>query len=199
MAEGVKKKGSIWAGQRGLSGGCDHNQGAREEVRRTLQEQMDSLMGLLMESEDAIDRAGAVLAISQPARISGKYGLRWWRMKPGLPYHEPVIVRWMPQKNGVMTPRRAKILKAKKEGSFAINAKETQECLEILAGLIKRRAEIKGRIFSISKSLRGLDGISYRLNNETERIEALKAHVVSNLLENGYEVEPRFLSTHDPE
>jgi hypothetical protein len=70
-------------------------------------------------------------------------------VKPGLPYHEPVVVRWVMQRNGKMTPKRAKILKAKEGGSFAINAAETQECLEILSGLIKRRKEIKGRIFSI--------------------------------------------------
>lgn len=199
MAEELKKKGGIWAGKRGLYAGCEHNQSARDEVLLALQGQMNGLLALLRETETAIDRAGAVLAISQPARISGKYGVRWWRVKPGLPYHEPVIVRWMPQKNGVMTPRRAKMLKANSKGNFAINEKETQECLEILSGLIKRRTEIKGRIFSISKSLRSLDGISYRLNNEAERIEALNARVVSNLLSNGYEVESRFLAQDDHE
>lgn len=199
MTEEVKKKGGIWAGQRGLSQGCDHNQPARDEIRAGLQKQLDGLVLLLREVEGAIDRAGSVLSISQPARISGKYGLRWWRVKPGLPYHEPVVVRWMMQKNGKMTPKRAKILKAKEEGALSINAVETQECLEILSGLIKRRMEIKGRIFSISKSLRGLDGISYRVNNEFERIESLRGQVISNLLSNGYEVEPRLIEGDSPE
>lgn len=197
MTEKVKKKGGIWAGQRGLSRGCVHNQGARDEVRQSLQSQLDELMGLLREMEAAIDRAGEVLAISQPARISGKYGLRWWRVRPGLPYREPMVVRWMLQRNGVMTPRRAGLLKPSDKGSFSINAMETKECLQILSGLIKRRREIKGRIFSVSKSLRGLDGISYRVNNEAERIEALHARAVSNLLSHGYEVEPRLLAAQD--
>lgn len=193
MSEELKKKGGIWDGKRGLSEGSDSNQAAREEVRASLQKQLAELMDLLREAEGAIDRAGAVLSISQPARISGKYGLRWWRVKPGLPYHEPVIVRWVLQKNGKMTPKRAKILKAKDGGALSINAAETQECLEILAGLIKRRMEIKRRIFSISKSLRGLDGVSYRVNNESERLERLREQVISNLLSNGYEVEPRLI------
>lgn len=193
MSEELKKKGGIWDGKRGLSEGRDSNQAAREEVHAGLQKLLVELMGLLRETEGAIDRAGAVLSISQPARISGKYGLRWWRVKPGLPYHEPVIVRWVLQKNGKMTPKRAKILKAKDDGALAINAAETQECLEILAGLIKRRMEIKGRIFSISKSLRGLDGVSYRVNNESERLEGLREQVIGNLLSHGYEVEPRLI------
>jgi hypothetical protein len=197
--EEAKKKGGIWVGRRGLSQGCDHNQQARDAIYSGLQNQLNDLFALLREVEAAIDAAGSVLSISQPARISGKYGLRWWRVKPGLPYHEPVVVRWVMQRNGKMTPKRAKILKAKDGGSFAINAAETQECLEILSGLIKRRKEIKGRIFSISKSLRGFDRVSYRLNNEAERIESLRSQVISNLLENGYEVEPRLMEACNPD
>lgn len=192
-----KKRGGIWAGQRGLAAGCEHNRGARDEVQQALGVGLGDLIGLLSEVEAAIDLAGSVLAVSQPARISGKFGLRWWTVKPGLPYREPVVVRWVQQKNGVMTPRRAKILRAKEGGTFSVNAAETQECLDILSALIKRRAEIKGRIFSISKSLRGLDGISYRLNNESERIKAIRERVIGNLLSNGYEVEPRLVEGHD--
>lgn len=192
-----KKRGGIWAGQRGLAAGCEHNRGARDGVQQTLGVGLGDLIGLLSEVEAAIDLAGSVLAVSQPARISGKYGLRWWVVKPGLPYREPVVVRWVQQKNGVMTPRRAKILKAKEGGAFSVNAAETQECLDVLSALIKRRAEIKGRIFSISKSLRGLDGISYRLNNESERIKVIRDRVIGNLLSNGYEVEPRLVEGHD--
>lgn len=197
MAEVIGKKGGMWAGRQGLPEGCEQNQGARDEIRQTLMKQMGDLFGLLREVEAAIDKAGAVLSISQPARASGKYGLRWWKGTPSAAYREPVIVRWMRQKNGAMTPLRAKILKARLDGTSAVNASETQECLEILSGLTKRRTEIKGRIFSISKSLRGLDGISYRLNNEVERIEVLRARVISNLLANGYDVEPRLLDTPD--
>lgn len=197
MAEATVKKGGMWAGRRGLPEGCKHNQGARDEIRQALVRQMGELFALLREVEAAIDQAGAVLSISQPARASGKYGLRWWKGTPSAAYREPVIVRWVRQKNGVMTPLRAKILKARTDGTAAVNAAETQECLGILSGLTKRRTEIKGRIFSASKSLRGLDGISYRLNNEAERIEALRARVISNLQANGYDVEPRFLDTAD--
>lgn len=197
MTDELKKKGGIWAGQRGLPAGCEHNRSARGEVEQTLVAGIGDLIGLLGEVEAAIDLAGAVLAVSQPARISGKYGLRWWVVKPGLPYREPVVVRWVQQKNGVMTPRRAKILKAKEGGTFSVNAAETQECLDVLSALIKRRAEIKGRIFSISKSLRGLDGVSYRLNNDSERIKALRERVIDNLLSNGYEVEPRLMDGRD--
>lgn len=187
----VKKRG-IW-GNRGLPAGSEHNQGAREDAKLMLQRRMDDLFLLLREIEEAIDQAGEVLRVSQPARMVGKYGLRWWKLTGNARYREPVVVRWMMQKNGVMTPRPAKILKARENGSFAINARETQECLDILAGLIKRRAGLKGRIDSLEKIQRNLGGVSYYLNNERERLEMLKAGAISNLLENGYEVEPSLL------
>jgi hypothetical protein len=188
-----QNRSGIWTGQKGLSKGSDQNQAARDRVLESLQKQLAYLIMLLRETENAIDQCGEVLSISQPARISGKYGLRWWRIGPGLPYHEPVIVRWMMQKNGKMTPKRAKVLKARKNGAMSINAAETQECLEILSGLINKRSEIKGRIFSITKSVRGLDGIFYRINNESERIQGLRSRAIENLISAGYEIEPRFL------
>lgn len=193
----MKNSCGMWSGKHGLREGAEANRAARDEVLSTMTGQIEELIGLLREIEDAIDRAGAVLSISQPARISGKYGLRWWKVKPDLPYREPVIVRWVMQKNGKMTPKRAKILKARDSGAFAINAAETQECLEVLANLIKRRQEIKGRIFSVSKSLRGLGAISYRLNNELEKIGGLRERIIGNLLSNGYEVEPRLMADVD--
>lgn len=198
MSDSKKKRG-IWEGKRGRAEGCELNQAARDVVLQKLRHDIEELLGLLREAEDAIDRAGAVLSISQPARAYGKYSLRWWKTAPKAAYLEPVIVRWAAQKNGVMTPKRAKILKAKESGTFAINAKETQECLQILSGLLKRRAEIKSRIATLSKSLRELNGISYYLNNEKERIEALKSRVVLNLLEAGYDVEPRLLPPNEGE
>lgn len=192
--EAKEAKKGMWAGKRGLAAGAEQNKANRDSIHRALAGQLGQLFRALEEVEVAIDRAGKVLSISQPARAIGKYGLRWWRLesRPAA-YREPVIVRWMPQKNGVMTPRPAKMLKAKESGSYAINAAVTQECLQVLSGLIKRRSEIKARIFSLSKSLRGLDHVSFRINNEVERLDILKAQAVSNLQSAGYDLEPRYL------
>jgi len=65
VEEEVKKKGGIWVGRRGLSQGCDHNQPARDEICRGLQNQLNDLFALLREVEAAIDAAGSVLSISQ--------------------------------------------------------------------------------------------------------------------------------------
>lgn len=189
----VKKRG-MWGTNRGLPAGCEHNQGTRDEVRHVLRHRMDELFLLLREVEAAIDQAGEVLRVSQPARMVGKFGLRWWKMTGGARYREPVVVRWMMQKNGTMTPRPAKILKARENGSFAINARETQECLDILSDLIKRRSGLKRKIDALEKNLRNLGAVSYYLNNERERLELLKAGAISNLLAKGYEVEASLLS-----
>lgn len=194
MVGQTEKKRGIWSGRQGLPAGCEHNQSARDEAQLALQRQLSELYGVLREAEAAIDQAGEVLRVSQPARMVGKFGLRWWKPNQKGRYREPVVVRWMMQKNGVMTPKPARILKARVNGSFAINAKETQECLDILAGLIGRRADLKARIASITQTLRNLVGVSYYLNNERERLEALKAGVINNLLAKGYEVEPSLLS-----
>lgn len=183
----------MWKDKSGTAVGCEENRADRDMERGGLQKQLDGLFGLLPEIEAAIDQAGAVLSVTQPARMNGKYGLRWWGVKPTGRYREPVIVRWMLQGNGVMTPDWARVLKAKDHGTFAINVKETQACLDILSDLIKRRAEIKQRIFSISKSLRNLEGVSYYLNNEAERLNAIKCRAIENLIENGYDVEPSLL------
>lgn len=192
-----KKRRGIWEGLRGLAAGCEHNQGERDAERLSLERQLDELLLMLREVEAAIDQAGDVLRISQPSRMVGKFGLRWWKRTSSDRYREPVIVRWMLQKNGVMTPKPAMRLKARENGSFGVNSAETQECLDILAVLIKRRGELKNRINSIGKSLRGLGGVSYYLNNERERLTALKSRVVSNLLEKGYEVEESLLPVAD--
>jgi len=189
----MQKKGGMWAGYRGLAKGCEHNQKARDKDREQLQNKLDQLFLLLHETEAAIDAAGAVLSISQPARMFGKHSLRWWKVKHRSPYRDPVIVKWVMQRNGEMTPKPARALKVRKDRSSTTNAAETQECLDILAALIKRRKEIKKRIFSMRKSLRGLERVSYRLNNEMERIEILRSQVINNLIENGYEVEPHLI------
>ncbi len=193
MVDVLEKKRGMWAGRRGLAAGCEHNQGERDDAGADLRRQLDELFAMLRESEAAIDQAGDVLRISQPSRMIGKYGLRWWKRSGADRYREPVVVRWMLQKNGAMTPKPALRLKAKENGSFAVNSVETQACLDILAALIKRRADLKGRIFSLSKSLRGLSGVSYYLNNERERLAVLKERVISNLVEAGYEIEPDLL------
>lgn len=189
MVGQTEKRRGIWGENRGLPAGCEHNQAARDEASLALQRKLGELYDQLREVEGAIDQAGEVLRVSQPARMVGKFGLRWWKPNQKGPYREPVVVRWLMQKNGVMTPKPAKILKAKENGSFAINAKETQECLDILAGLIARRKDLKARISSITRTLRNLGGVSYYLYNERERLEALKTRVISNLLAKGYEVE----------
>lgn len=190
---GLNKKRGFWNDKRGLPAGCEHNRPVHEGACEALHKKLVEMFGLLVEIDAAIDQAGDVLRVSQPARMSGKYGLRWWITKSGSAYREPVVVRWMLQKNGVMTPKRAVVMKARVNGSFAINAIETQECLNILTGLIKRRGGLKKRIAALEKSLRHTGGVSYYLNNERERLEVLKAGVVSNLLAHNYEVEASLL------
>lgn len=196
MATVVEKKRGMWRG-RGLPEGSEHNRAAREEAMVLLRRRVEELYGLLGEVERVIDLAGGVLRVSQPARMVGKYGLRWWKLTAKARYRDPVVVRWKLQKNGVMTPKPAKVLKANEHGTYAINAKETQDCLDMLSVLIKRRADIKRRIGVLERAVRNLSGVSYYLNNERERLEVLKAEVIGNLLARGYEVEPSVFSA-DP-
>jgi len=192
----VQAKG-MWKDRKGLGSGSEHNQGRRDAVQADTIKQLGGLFAALREVETVIDQAGAVLNISQPNGMVGKFGVRWWSPSSHDIYREPTLVRWMKQPNGVMTPKVAKIAKAKRGGAFALNADETQQCLDILKGLIQRRAELKARIFTLRKSLHRLDGVSYYLNNERLRLEQIKQTVLGNLIEQGYEVEADYLDDED--
>lgn len=187
-----KKKQGMWKGRQGLAGGSEHNQAERDAEWRRLEHHLSELFHILREVESTIDQAGDVLRISQPTMI-GKFALRWWKLSGKDRYIEPVVVRWMLQGNGVMTPKPATKLQARKNGAFALNHKETQECLNILGDLIKRRAELKKKIASISIAMRNINAVSLYLNNERERLEYLKSKAVRNLLDKGYEVEAALL------
>ena len=189
-----KKKG-MWEGRKGQPRGCLNNQAERDRSLAFLIRQLESLLELLKEVEAAIDMGGGVLRISQP-RTTGNYGVRWWKLTGQAKYLEPVIVRWAMQKNRVMTPKVAKILKARSEGAYRLNQAETQECLNILGGLLKQRAMIKKKITGIAANLQAsqLGAVSFYINNEVERLSEIRGRTLQNLVNAGYEVEPELLA-----
>lgn len=190
----IKKKG-MWAGKSGLAAGAKHNQRARDVFESRLQAEVSRLFETLREVEEALDKAGAMLSISQPP-MEGKLGLRWWNIEgKAARYREPVIVRWEWQGNGVMTPRRMARPKALSSNNFAINHKETAACLQIIKELMKLRSQTKARLDSIRKTTLG--NASAYLQNETVKLDMLRQRVLQNLIDNGYDVEARILNGED--
>jgi len=191
----IQKKKGMWEGRKGHPRGCLNNQDERDRSLALLRGLLESLFDLLKEVEAAIDMGGGVLRISQP-RMTGNYGVRWWKLTGRAKYLEPVVVRWAMQKNRVMTPKVAKILKARSEGAYRLNQAETQECLNILAGLIRQRAMIKKKIAGIAANLQmtQLGSVSFYINNEVARLSEIRGRTLQNLVDAGYEVEQELLA-----
>lgn len=186
--DGKRKKG-MWEGKRGKAMGCEHNQAERDAERIGLQKELAMLFDLLRDVEKAIDKDGDTLRLTQPTAIN-KIGLRWWQRAGKWRYLDPVLVRWTLQGNGAMTPKPLERLQLRKDGSFALNYKETLECVEILRELIKERSAIRKRISIIKKTMQNIGGASYAVNDLQLRLEKIKLRAVTNLVAAGYEVEP---------
>lgn len=197
----TKKKDAskgMWRDRKGNKFGADDNEIVRQELLRDINEEVVELFALLGKVEEAIDKASDVLSVSQPSRAIGKIGLRWWRTSSNDIYKEPVLVKWRMQNNKVMTPQPLKLIRQRTDAGFSINAQVTKECLDIVQGLMKKRAEIKNRISTLRRSLRAKQAMDYFMDNESYRLDILKQTAVQNLLDNGYEIEQEVLESLEP-
>lgn len=191
-AHGLRKNKGMWEGRKGLSEGREYNQPRRDSHTEELTVSLNSQMETLQEVERLIDEVGVALSISQPP-LSGKIGIRWWNVAGAGNdrYREPVLVKWMKQKNGAMTPKESPRPRASRNGNFAINYAETCELLKIAKTLIAYRSEIKQRLYRIAKMLER--NTSLYIHNNNSMIDQLRYRVVKNLLDRGYEVEEKYL------
>ena len=185
----TEKSKGFWSGRKGLDKIGDENQPKRALVLEDIEQKIRLLLVKLAEIESALDFSGEVLKICQPTNFDGRYGLRWWRTSKNDFYTEPVLVRWKRMKNGAMTPTPVVIAKVSENKAFKLNSDNTQKCLNIIQGLIKKRAEIKNRISTLKKSLHQLDGLSYFINNEMQHLQEIKDDAINRLISAGYEIE----------
>lgn len=199
--EKQKKSSSkgMWADRNGSPYGADHNNEKRAEALADINARLEALFRDLKETEKAIEKANEVLAICQPNGMSGRYSIRWWYLNGQRIYREPVLVRWVSQNGGKSTPKPVKIARAKRTGSFALNADHAQECLNIATGLIKKRAEIKVKISTLKKSLQQQEATAYYLNNERLRLDGIMESALQVLVDAGYEVEHHYFQETDAE
>jgi hypothetical protein len=186
----------FWTGRAGKSAGADDNEAARLEHFSILQTLMLDAINRQKEIEQALDKAGVLLTISQPPMI-GKIALRWWKRKGDERYREPVLVKWIMQNNGVMTPKPIKRLNngdIRSDNGFALNHKETAACVNIIRDLLTQRQMMKKRLRAIQFSLKNTINLAMYIDNEKIRLEELQAKVTQKLLDHGYPVEEKYLS-----
>lgn len=193
-------KSHLLSARKGLSAGADYN---REEITRAMEilhAEMATLTNALYEYDTLLDRAGDLLMISQP-RMSGRYHLRWWflrgKTQNGLNLREPTLVRFIQsiKDRAKFIYKPARSLHRNSHGAFAVNANETSACLEIIKDAIRGRKLILNDVIVLRRILNGLhlNAHSIRAGQHLQRIESLKEKVVRNLINAGYEVEPRLL------
>lgn len=196
----IPKGKTFWDGRGGKEGTpgevLAENISATAEAVRYLRDGLDVLASSLAEVESLLDRAGQTLNLSQPP-MNNRYGLRWWFLRPDVNgytrYREPVVVQWVKKRGAkAATPIRMQRLRAHSHGAFALNHKEAEATLGIIRSGIARREKIKADMIALRRILNGLRVNAYSLGtgNDAARLDVIRAGVIRNLLEAGYEIEP---------
>ena len=130
----------------------------------------------LTELVDGIDRVdglledcGALLNVSQPP-VTGKIGLRWWKLRGGMKDREPVVVIWKRGQGGRFYPERIGIdglaRRVKTGGGFALGCDVTRDVVRVMVVGLRLREELLKGLLAVEKASRcsGFAGVADKVD-----------------------------------
>lgn len=110
------------------------------------------LIDVIERVELLLEECGALLNVSQPP-VSGKIGLRWWKLRGGQEEREPVVVVWKKGRGGRFYPvvvRVSGVLRrVKRGGGFALGNDVTRDTVKVMVLALRMRGKL----------LKGLSGM----------------------------------------
>ncbi|WP_298128432.1 hypothetical protein [Ferrovum sp.] len=105
------------------------------------------LVEVLDRLEMLLEDCGALLNVSQPP-VTGKIGLRWWKLRGGEVEREPIVVVWKKGKGGRFYPDVVDIAvvlrRVKRGGGFALGSDVTRDVVRVMVLALKMRGRILG-------------------------------------------------------
>ena len=95
--------------------------------------------------EVLLEDCGALLNVSQPP-VSGKIGLRWWKLRGGEVEREPIVVVWKKGRAGRFYPEVVEVAgvlrRVKRGGGFALGCDVTRDVVRVMVLALRLRVRL---------------------------------------------------------
>ncbi|BBP02464.1 hypothetical protein [Sulfuriferula nivalis] len=182
------KKG-MWAERGGEESkvGVEYNTPLIQDEIRALNALLMEYYARLIELDKLIELSAEALRTSQPIGMYHSIDVRWWKLKGGDKWRTPVLVCWIPQANGVMTPKPVSPNTKIKQTPYSdLNYDNATELLSIVRDLILERKALRKRQQSIRASLRNLDKKKLKFHEIKSRVLTLQQVSSDRLSATGY-------------
>ncbi|QKE37442.1 hypothetical protein [Ferrovum myxofaciens] len=118
---------------------------------------VNELVEAIDQVEKMLEDCGALLNVSQPP-ISGKIGLRWWKMRGEQADREPVVVIWNRGRSRRFYPKRVEICglgrKVKNGKGFALGGDITRDVVRVMVMGLKLRDGLLKSLMQLERAIR---------------------------------------------
>lgn len=148
---------------------------------RVLSRKIEWIAGILVEIDELLEAWGMVLEVSQPP-VTGKLGLRWWKVSGKDEMREPVLVEWRIGRGGRFFPKKVEVntfcRMVKRSGGFRVNAGVTREVAHYVVEMLRVREMLKVMLVDRRDGgalKRHVDVIGFQSARAVELLKVLRA------------------------